>query len=105
MTTLAQQRRALCQHARVIRAVRRVTQAAVFADRRMLPQVRAAFFRVALFAGRVHGLSRQLRCRLIAVRTVTTTAIHLALEKRVGEGFARFTALLLMAVEADLGLR
>lgn len=56
MAALAQQWRALRQHARMIRAMRRVAQTAVFRYRLMLPQVRAAFLGMTLETGIVDGL-------------------------------------------------
>ncbi len=82
-----------------------MTQAAVFADRRMLPKERAAFFCVALVAGVVERLADKLQRGRFPVRAVTTTATHLAFEERMGKRLQRLIALHLMAAVANLGLR
>jgi hypothetical protein len=82
-----------------------MTQSAILADRRVLPQVWAALLRMALVAGVVQGLASEGRCNRVPVRAVTSTASHLSLEERMGKRFQRFAALQLMAVEANLGLR
>jgi hypothetical protein len=51
MAALAQERRALGQHPRVIGAVRRMTQTTVLRDWLMLPDIRSTLFGVALIAG------------------------------------------------------
>ena len=73
MATLAEHRPAGRQHAGVIRAVRVVAIAAVFGSRRMLPQVRATLFGVAVEAGLVQRLLCELPLGCRAVRTVTSS--------------------------------
>ena len=58
--------------------MRVVAGCAIFSYRRVFPQVRATLLRVALEAGIVHGLPRQLQFRCIANQTVTTGTGHLA---------------------------
>ncbi len=104
MTTLAQQRCATGQHARVVGTVRRMTQTAVFADRRVLPQIRTAFLRVTVVAGIVQRLTGKLRCCRVAVRAVTSGTVHFPFEKRVGKCFQGFVALQLMTIETHFSL-
>ena len=104
VTALAQERRTLRQHARMVRAMWGVTESAVLADRCVLPQVRTAHFSVALLAGVVDGLPHKICRGVVAVRAVATAAIHLALEERMRECLHRLAALQLVAVVADFGL-
>ena len=104
MTALAQQRRATGQHAGVVGTVWRMTQAAVFADRRVLPQIRTALLRVTVVAGIVQRLTGKLRRRRVAVRAVTTGTVHLPFEKRMGKCFQRFVTLQLMTIETHFSL-
>ena len=105
VTTLAEQWPSLGQHTGMVRSMRCVAQAAVFTDRRMFPQERAALLGVALVTGVVQRLPDEIRCDGIAVSAVTGSAIHLALEKRVRKGLQGFAALELMAIVANGGLR
>ena len=81
VAALAKQWCALRQHAGVVRAVRRVTDSAVFTDRRVLPEVWATLFGVTLLAGVVHGLPHEPGSDLVAMRAVTAAAVHLPLEE------------------------
>ena len=83
VTTLAKQRGALREHPRMVRPVRVMARCAIFRYRRVFPQVRATLLRVALEAGIVHCLPRQLQLRCSAVRTVTAGAGHLAFTQRM----------------------
>ena len=82
-----------------------MAKATVLGNRRMLPEVRAAFFGMTLVTGIVQCLANQLRFGCCPMRAVTASAIHLAFEKRMRKGFQCFAALQLMAVVTDLGLR
>jgi len=105
VAALTKQRRTFRQHARVIRAVWCMAERAVLADRCMLPQVGSAFLGMALLARVVDAESRELRRGVVTVHVVAAQAFHLSFQDRVRKGLARFTALHLMAGEADVGLR
>ena len=59
MAALTEKRRPLHEHARLVRAVRRVTDRAVLGRRCMLPEERPALFGMTLEAGIVDRESRQ----------------------------------------------
>ncbi len=84
--------------------MRFVAAVAVLRYRGVFPEVRTAEFRVAVVAGAVDGAAREQLFGRVAVRAVAVRAGHLALPHRVGEGFHGLGALVLVAVEADLGL-
>ncbi len=86
---LTQQRRALFQHGRVVAAMRVMAQSAVLRGRRMFPQKRATFFRMACVTGVVDRVLRQLKIIETAVRIVTAGAGHLAEAQRVTAGLVR----------------
>ena len=70
VTALTQQWCAAGQHARMVRAMWRVTKSAVLADRRVFPEIRATFFCMATVASIVNGLASKLqRSRLASQRT------------------------------------
>ncbi len=77
----------------MIGAVRRMAKGTVLGDRRMLPEVRAAFFGMTLVTGIVQCLTNQLRLGSRPMRAVTTSAIHFTFHKRMRKGFQRFAAL------------
>ena len=104
MAALAKQGRTFCQHARMIRAVWFVAQAAVFADRFVLPEKRATRFCVALLAGVIDVQARELRSRSVAVHVMAAGAVHLSFEEWMRKCLARFTALRLVALVADFRL-
>lgn len=83
VATLAKKRGALREHPRVVRPMRVMARCAIFSYRRMFPQERTTLLRMALEAGIVHGLSRQLQFRRIANGTVTAGAGHLAFTQRM----------------------
>lgn len=101
MTALAQQRCSLGQHAGLIRTVRVVAVPAIFRDRRMFPEKRAALFRMTLVTGFVNGLPLQLRFQVLSVRAMAAGARHLAFVNGVGECAQRLIFLLLVTIEAD----
>ncbi len=105
VTTLAKEWGALRKHPRMVRTMRVVARCAIFGYRRMFPQERTTLLRVALEAGIVHGLSRQLQFRCIANRTVTTGAGHLAFTQRMRIRFQRVAFAESMTVIAFFGLR
>lgn len=82
-----------------------MAKGAVLGNRRVLPEVWAAFFGMTLVTGIVQCLTNQLRFGCCPMRAVTTSAIHLTFEKRMRKRFQCFVALQLMAVVTDLGLR
>ncbi len=84
--------------------MRVVTRCAILCHWRMLPQVRATNFRMAIVASLVNALSYQQQLGCIAVRIVATTATHIAPLDRMCVWLQRFSALLLMAIETHLGL-
>ncbi len=83
VTALTQQGRPLAQHPGVIRAVGRMALGTVFGNGCVLPEKRAALFRVTLIAGLIHSLSHQLQLDARAVRAVARSAAHLARAQRV----------------------
>lgn len=98
---LAQHGSAQAQHTRVVRPVWIVAIRAVFRDRRMLPQVRPAFFSMTIETGIVQGLANEKRIARLPVRVMATIAGHLALVEWMRVGLHRLRALLLMAIETD----
>ena len=78
--------------------------AAVFCNRRMLPQVRATLLGMAIKTGLVQRLPGELPLACLSVRAVATAAVHLALPYRVCERLQHLRALLLVAIEADFRL-
>ena len=82
-----------------------MTRAAVLTDRRMLPQIRATLFGVALLAGCVHALSGKQIRRIIAMRIVATGTVHFAFEKWMRECFHGLGTLRLVAIETNFRLR
>ncbi len=104
MTTLAQQRRTTGQHARMVGTVRRMTQAAVFANRRVLPQKWTALLCVTVVAGVVQCLTDKLSCQRVTVWAMTSGTIHLPFEKWMGKCFQGLAALQLMAIETHFSL-
>jgi hypothetical protein len=105
VTALTQHWSSHGKHARVIGTVRIVTIAAIFGDRRMLPKIRATFFRMTIEAGVVQGLLHKLQIIGCAMIAMTAAAIHLALTYWVRVRLQRLRSLLLMALETDFGLR
>ena len=104
VATLAQEGPAASEHAGVIRSVRRMAKAAVFADGRVLPEVRAALFRVALQARVICRLSHEIRTDVVVMHGVAGNTVHLALRQRVRERFQRLRSLPLVTVIAHLRL-
>ena len=86
------------------RTMRIVAVAAVFADRRVLPQERSAFVGVAGIAGLVDGVLDQQLGPARSMRIVAIRADHLCLHNRMMRGHVRLGSLLLVASEADEGL-
>lgn len=105
VTTLAKERGALHEHPRMVRSMWVVAGRAVFSDRRMFPQERTAFFRVAPEAGIVQVLPHKLQFRCGAVRAVTTRAGHFAFTQRMRIRFQRIASPECMTVIAFIGLR
>ena len=79
--------------------------AAVFSDRRMFPKKRSALLGMAIETGVVDRLLDELQFVCRAVRAMATAAIHLALANGMRVGFQRLGTLLLVAFEANFGLR
>src|SRR5205814_3370629 len=102
---LAQQRGALGQQRGSHGAVHGVAQRAVLGHRRVLPQQRAALLGMAAGAGLVDGGLVQHRWARRAVRVVAVAAGHLAEAHGVRRGLLEIGTLLLVARQADLGLR
>ena len=104
VAVLAQEGRSLDQQIRLVRAVRRMAVQAAFADRKVLPQQRAALLRVAVVASLVdRNFLQQLRSRR-AVRVVAVGANHLRLANRMVRELVAVGTLLGVAGEALLGL-
>jgi hypothetical protein len=82
-----------------------MAESAILADRSVLPQIRSAFFGVALVTGVIDVQSCQLRRNGVAVHVVAAHAVHLSFEYRVRESLLRLSALHPMAAETDVGLR
>ncbi len=70
----------------------------------MFPQERAAEFGMAVVAGAVDGAASEQLLGVVAVRAVAVGAGHLAVPHRVSIRLHRLRALVLVAVEAHLGL-
>ena len=104
VAALAQHWAAHTQHAGMVRAVWVVTRRTVLGHRRMLPQVRASYLRVAIVASLVYALSDQQQLSRIAMRIVATTASHVAMLYRMSVWLQRFGALLLMTIETHFSL-
>lgn len=103
VTALAELRRSHNQHARLGRAMWIVAGTAVLSHWRVFPKMRSASFRMTCIAGVVRILPNQVV--ILAVRIVTTGAVHFALAYRVRIRLHGLRALLLMTVETNLGLR
>ena len=112
MALLTQPGFAPTQQWRVVRAVRRVAVAAVFAYRLMFPQERTALFRVALETGLVDRVVNQAG---VSGRTVGIMAVRAGHQADVGAGFGsglhrvprlahELRTLFCMAVVTDGGL-
>ena len=104
MAALAKQRRTFREHAGVIRAMRCMTKPAVFTDRSVFPQIRAALFGMAVNAGIVYRRTRHGVATVVFMYTVTPGAGHLVFEYRVRERLHRVVTLQLVAVAANLRL-
>ena len=89
----------------MIGAVWCVAEAAVLGRWFVFPDVWAAFLCMALVTGVVQGLTHELQLRRLAVRTVTSAAIHLAFDQRMRKRLQGLAALQLVAVIADFRLR
>lgn len=105
VAALAEQRCALREHARVIRAMRRVAQSTVFTDRCMLPEIRTALLSMTLLTGIVDSQARELCRDGITVHVMAAHAVHFSLQDWMCKSLACFAALYLMAGEADIRLR
>lgn len=105
VATLAQHRRAHAQHAWLRRAMWVMAVVAVLGNRRVFPKIGTAYLGMAVVAGCIDGAAGQQSFRRVAMRAVTAGACHLALPYRVGIGLHSLGTLLLVAVEADFGLR
>ena len=92
------------QHARLIGAVGVMTVRAVFTHGLVLPQERAAFFRVALVADLVDRVLGQLMRAGRAVRVVAIGTDDLAVPDRVVRALVDSSPLVLVTGETDLGL-
>src|SRR3972149_5312565 len=104
MALLAQERAAYLQHAIFRSAVRIMTNRAILAHRRVLPQERTALFGVALIAGFVHRVLGQLRSGGRAVRIVAVGTDHLGFPYGMAGALETLRPLILMAGEADFCL-
>ena len=105
VAALTQRRCSHAQHSRVIRSVWIVAVAAILGHRRVFPKVGATGFGVAVIAGVVGRRPREQSIGRVAVRIVAAAAVHLSLPHRVCIRLHGLRALLLVAVETDLGLR
>ena len=103
MTALAEQGCPHAEHCRLIRAMRVMAITTVFRNGCVLPKVRSALLRVARKTGLVGGLLDEQQVAVFAVRAVAVATAHLVLTNRVCIRLHRLCALLLMAVEANLG--
>src|SRR6185312_183552 len=102
---VAEERRTRLQHVLGGRAVRVVAVRAVLAHRLVVVHERAALLHVARVAGVVDGVALHERGPGRAVRVVAVGARHLPFGDRMVRGLVDLGALLLVAVEAHLGLR
>ncbi len=101
VTTLAKQRCTLCEHARLIGAMGRMAETAVFRSGCMLPEMRASRFGVALVAGIDGRELRELRGCCVAMHRMAARAVHLLLDNRVCESFLDLRAHSLVAVDTN----
>lgn len=104
MTLLAEQRRNFLKQRRINRSVRRVAKRAVFGHRRVFPQERAAFFRVAGVARLIHCRFRQQSGRVRSVRAMTFAARYQAEPHGMYGRLVEIRALFLVALVTNLGL-
>ena len=102
VAALAQERRSSIEHFLIVRAVRIVAVHAVLADRRMLPQERAALVGMAGVAGVVGRIGLEHLGRGAAMRVVAGIAGHFAFQNRHVRVAAHFRHDILMALSADL---
>ncbi len=105
VTALAKKRSTPREHPGMVRPMRVMARRAIFGDRRMFPEERTTFLRVALETGIVHGLPNQLQLRRIAKHAVTTGAVHLAFTQGVRIRFQCITLAQGMTVITFVGLR
>ena len=102
---LTQHMNARCQKLRIVRTVRRVTVQAIFAHRRMVPEKRPAFFRMAGVTHIIDGNLSEHPTRLAAMRIVAGGApnFHVAKfrAKQMGGALEQSLSLLNVAPETD----
>ena len=85
--------------------MRVVANIAVFRHRRVFPKKRTAELGVAVVAGAVHRIASQQALGTVTVRIVATGALHLALANWMRVRLHGLRSLLLVAIEANFGLR
>ena len=103
VTLLAQERARGNEQHFLVGTMRLVAVETVLANRRMLPDERAALFGVAGIADVIHRVRIEHRSGRRAMRVVAAFAGHLALRQGHMRAFAELGALLLMAGVAGLG--
>ena len=104
MAGLTQEGCAYPEQGRLRRTVRRVAVIAVFRDRLMFPQKRAAQLGMTGSAGLVDGTLHELRRARRAVRRMAGSAGHLALAQWMVRRLEKIGALRLMTARADIDL-
>src|SRR5882672_10315169 len=104
MTLLAEPRRAHLQQRRVVRAVRCMADRAIFVDGAVLPEERAAPFRVTGVASLIHAVvDHELRAER-SVRVVAVRARHFSVVYRVCRDATKLCALRRMTGETHFRL-
>jgi hypothetical protein len=105
MTALAELGGLPYQQVAVVRSVNQVTVQAVRLDRGVLEPERSSFFRMAFVAEFVYGIGEEHLGSDGPVRIVTVRAAHLAFPYGVVGLFVCLQSDVLVAVEAEAGLR
>jgi hypothetical protein len=105
MTALAELRGFSYQQIVVVRSVNQVTVQAVRLDRRVLEPERSPLFRMAFVAEFVYGIGPEHLGSDCPVRIMTVSAADLALPYGVVGLFVCLQPYVLVAVEAEAGLR
>jgi len=104
MAILAQERRTRLEQTGDRRAMRLVANGAVFSHRLVVVHEGPALLHVALVAGLDNAVPFHL-LRIVSMHVMTVGATHLAFQDRMAIGLVDLNALLLVAGEADFGLR
>ena len=105
MALLAQEWDRCDQQRRLVRAVRAMAVEAIFTDRRMFEQKRAALFRMALIAGFVDRVGLEQGISQRAMRIMAIIAAHLSFRQRHVRAAVELQADVLVALSAGVADR